>query len=233
MYKCTKCVDNSVERSSSGYSVCRYGKSAGGKQRYKCKLCRRTFIATYSNRSWNIHSGSIVALLKEGCGIRSIGRLLQISKTTVQQRIIRIAKLIKKPPVCFYKTYEVDEMCTYYRSKGRQLWIVYALQRDTKTVSDFSVGSRTKATLQKVISTLVLSHAQEIYTDRLTIYKLLVPSYLHNTGWHGTNHIERKNLDLRTHLKRLNRRTICFSKSIAMLCACLKIYFWGECFGRE
>ncbi|HMW09684.1 MAG TPA: transposase, partial [Bacteroidia bacterium] len=32
---------------------------------------------------------------------------------------------------------------------------------------------------------------------------------------------------LRTHLKRLNRRTICFTRSAIMLFACLKIYFWG------
>jgi hypothetical protein len=44
----------------------------------------------------------------------------------------------------------------------------------------------------------------------------------------NTNHIERKNLSLRTHLKRLNRRTICFSKSLVILSACLRIYFWSR-----
>ncbi|WP_188464902.1 IS1 family transposase [Marivirga lumbricoides] len=39
--------------------------------------------------------------------------------------------------------------------------------------------------------------------------------------------MERKNLSLRTHLKRLNTRSICFSKSKVMLIACLTIYFWG------
>ncbi|WP_255539589.1 IS1 family transposase [Flavobacterium sp. CLA17] len=38
--------------------------------------------------------------------------------------------------------------------------------------------------------------------------------------------MERKNLTLRTHLKRLNRRTICFSKSLVVFTAVLKIYFW-------
>ncbi|MFY1046718.1 IS1 family transposase [Chryseobacterium sp. GP-SGM7] len=35
------------------------------------------------------------------------------------------------------------------------------------------------------------------------------------------------NLNIRTHLKRLNRRTICFSKSNLILIAILKIYFWS------
>nr|WP_317192641.1 IS1 family transposase [Flavobacterium geliluteum] len=38
--------------------------------------------------------------------------------------------------------------------------------------------------------------------------------------------MDRKNLTLRTHLKRLNRRTICFSKSLVIFMAVLKIYFW-------
>ncbi len=38
--------------------------------------------------------------------------------------------------------------------------------------------------------------------------------------------MERFNLNLRIHLKRLNRRTICFSKNLIVLTAVLKIYFW-------
>ncbi|WP_291287929.1 IS1 family transposase, partial [Flavobacterium sp.] len=48
----------------------------------------------------------------------------------------------------------------------------------------------------------------------------------HSVKRFGTNHIERKNLTLRTHLKRLNRRTICYSKSLVVLIVILKIYFW-------
>jgi insertion element IS1 protein InsB len=94
-------------------------------------------------------------------------------------------------------------------------------------VVDFAVGSRTKATLQKVISTLLLSNAETIYTDKLNLYSFLIPPYLHINKKYSTNCIERKNLSIRTHLKRLTRRTICYSKSIAMLSACLKIYFWS------
>ncbi|MBP6430489.1 MAG: hypothetical protein KA319_01880 [Ferruginibacter sp.] len=66
----------------------------------------------------------------------------------------------------------------------------------------------------------------KIYTDGLSNYKYLVPPTLHSIKQFGTNRIERVNLNLRTHLKRLGRRTICFSKSLAMLLACVKIYFW-------
>jgi len=124
------------------------------------------------------------------------------------------------------KSYEIDELRTFYKSKTRLLWIVYALRRDTKQIADFAVGSRTIRTLKKVIDTVLLSGAERIYTDRLHLYNYIIPANIHTSKCYSTNHIERKNLSLRTHLKRLNRRSICFSKSIVMLTACLKIYFW-------
>ena len=215
--------------------VCRYCKgncirhgNFSGKQRYRCNGCKRTFIKSYTYNACR-HSTNkwIRSLIKEGNGIRSIGRLLQISFTTVLKRIVNIAKNIRKPMLTTGKAYEVDEMRTFYKGKTRLLWIVYALRSDTKQVADFAVGTRTIKTLKKVIDTVLLSGAKKIYTDRLHLYKYIIPCHLHSSKAYSTNHIERKNLNLRTHLKRLNRRTICFSKSIAMLAACLKIYFWS------
>ncbi len=201
--------------------------SYNGRQRYKCKSCGRTFIKSYQYNACKPGiSLWIQKLLKEGCGIRSIGRLLQISVTTVLKRIISIAKAIRKPMPALHKTYEVDEMRTFYKSKGRKLWIVYALQNDTGQVADFAVGARTVNTLQRVINTLILSGADKIKTDRLPLYRQIIPHSLHERKAYNTNHIERKNLSLRTCLKRLSRRTICYSKSLTLLTACLKIYFW-------
>jgi insertion element IS1 protein InsB len=225
--KCVKHVGDKPKCPQCPAFGIKYGKTTAGKQRYKCRDCSKTFIGHYSYQSYMIADSQIVDLLKEGCGIRSTARLLSICCGTVIKRILAIAKSILKPAVLFDKAYEVDEMRTYYKSKGRPLWIVYALQKDTKQIADFAVGSRTKATLQKVVSTLVLSNAEKIHTDRLKLYKLLIPSYLHSNKRYGTNNIKRNNLSVRTHLKRMSRRTICYIKSIAMLYACLKIYFWG------
>ncbi|TXG35609.1 IS1 family transposase [Seonamhaeicola maritimus] len=67
-----------------------------------------------------------------------------------------------------------------------------------------------------------------IYTDKWISYKSLIPSSIHNFTNYETNQIERINLNLRTHLKRLSRRTICYTKSVRMLYATLKLYFWGS-----
>jgi len=50
------------------------------------------------------------------------------------------------------------------------------------------------------------------YTDGRQSYKKYIPSQQHVTGKADTWKTERKNLDFRTHIKRLSRRTVCFSK---------------------
>lgn len=205
-----------------------HGQSTTGNRRYRCKSCQRTHSHQYSYVACKADSGNLISrLLKEGCGIRSISRLLNISVTTVLRRILKLAKSISKPVIVLGKEYELDELCTYVRKKTNQLWVAYAIRKDTRQVVDFVVGRRINNTLKRVTDTLVLSGARLVYTDKLRQYTTLLPHSIHSTKHNGTNHIERKNLTLRTHLKRLSRRTICFSKSIFFLTACLKIYFWS------
>ncbi|WDF61884.1 IS1 family transposase [Flavobacterium sp. KACC 22758] len=83
----------------------------------------------------------------------------------------------------------------------------------------FNVGKRTNKTLNHVLETLKLSEAKKIFTDRLKNYRYLIDEEMHSVKRFDTSHIERKNLTLRTHLKRLNRRTICFSKSLVIFTA--------------
>lgn len=107
------------------------------------------------------------------------------------------------------------------------IWVVSAYRKDTKEVVRFHVGNRTNKTLKVVTESLHLSESETIYTDKLKNYTSLIKNKIHKTNRYGTNHIERIHLNLRTHLKRLNRRTICYSKSMVMLTSILKIYFWG------
>lgn len=199
-----------------------------GKQRYLCKSCKRSFVESYEYNACQVNTNSTIKkYLKEGCGIRSIARLLKISVTTVLKKILLLAKEISRPMIMMGKEYEMDELRTYVRYKDNQVWVAYAIRRDTKEVIDFNIGPRTNNMLRPVTNTLILSNATRVYTDKLKQYGTLLPGKIHSIRKRGTNHIERKNLTLRTHLKRLSRRTICFSKSTTFLSACLKIYFWG------
>ena len=123
--------------------------------------------------------------------------------------------------------FEMDELRTYIGRKENQYWVAYALCSEVKQVIDFTVGKRSKRTLRRVVDTLLLSGVKTIKTDRLNIYQSLIPRERHIANACSINHIERHNLNLRTHLKRLSRRTICFSRSRQMLEACSRIYFWS------
>ncbi|WP_433811405.1 IS1 family transposase [Flavobacterium johnsoniae] len=216
--KCPKCKEQKVIKN---------GRTKNNKQQYYCKMCFHRFIENYTNQAYKLDiNQKIVQLTKEGLGIRSTARVLEISATTLLKRIVSIARNITKPIISRGKTYEVDELCTYIRHKKNYIWLVYALEKNSRTVVSFNVGKRTNKTLNLVLVTLKLSGAKKIFTDRLKNYKYLITEKMHSVKRFGTNHIERKNLTLRTHLKRLNRRTICFSKSLVIFTAVLKIYFW-------
>ena len=51
------------------------------------------------------------------------------------------------------------------------------------------------------------------YTDGWQSYAKYIPAEQHYVGKKDTWKIERKNLNFRTRLKRLHRKTICFSKN--------------------
>lgn len=55
--------------------------------------------------------------------------------------------------------------------------------------------------LSQITDQLLNIYPVKIYTDKLLQYETLIPSIIHCTKKYGINHIERKNLTLRTHLK--------------------------------
>lgn len=225
---CIRCVDRLKCVCCSSNLIVKNGKTRKGKQRFICKDCSKSFIEDYTYNACKSNTNQqIILFTKEGLGIRSTARVLKISVTTLLKRIISIAKNIEQPPIVKGKTYEVDEMRTFIGKKSRLRWIVYALERETGKVVNYNVGRRTNKTLKRVLKSLEISNAKKVYTDKLRNYRYLIAQKIHNTRVHCTNHIERHNLSIRTHLKRLNRKTICFSRSLVVLMAVLRIYFWG------
>ena len=95
-----------------------HGKTREGKQRFRCRDCRKTHIENYSYKGYNPNlNQNIIALTKEGVGIRGTARLLRISTTTLIARIKKIAFEIKVPLLVNAKTYEVDELQTFIKKK--------------------------------------------------------------------------------------------------------------------
>ncbi len=210
-----------------GNSCIKNGYQTNGKQRYYCKYCKLHQQETYTYIAYNKETNnSIYKLLINSCGITDIARVLHISKNTVNRRILRMAAQIKTPVYSeSFQSYEMDELCT--KVLGKQCWVNFAINRRTKQVINFVVGGRSNDNLVKVVDTLLHLSPKRIYTDKLINYYSLIPRCIHNNSRFQTNHIERFNLNIRTHIKRLSRKTLCYSKSLAMLEASLRIYFWG------
>ncbi len=199
------------------------------KQRFYCKDCKNYFQEKYIYNAYKPNTNNFIKnLLKEGCGVRSVSRVLKISKDTVQSRMLKISKQLKIP--YFNKLgckFEVDEMFVRIGNKTAKNYLTYAIEQREKAVISFCIGTRNTENIKKVIDKVLLLNPKRIYTDRLNIYPSLIPKEIHKRFQYCTNNIERMNLNLRTHIKRLSRKTICFSKKQEYLEAHLKIYFWG------
>jgi insertion element IS1 protein InsB len=217
---CKNCDANCIKK----------GKQANGLQRYYCKACKKSQQANYKYAACSPKVIRLIPrLLCNSVGIRGIARVLEIGVNTVVRHITKTVDKIEKPSIPMEReSFEMDELRTYVGYKGNEYWVAYALCSQTKEVIDFTVGKRNKRVLRTVVNTLLLSGVKKIKTDKLNIYQTLIPKELHESNAYNINHIERHNLNLRTHLKRISRRTICFNKSVKMLTACLRIYFWGR-----
>ncbi|MCT4582027.1 MAG: IS1 family transposase [Flavobacteriales bacterium] len=168
----------------------------------------------------------------ENVGIRGIGRLIGLSPTHIVRCIKDMALTIRKPEYYEYgQEYELDELWSYSEQKSNQQWVVWAINRKSREVIDFAIGPRTKQTVNKLVDKLKKLEPKSIRTDKWTGYSSLfsdIPEGIHKRGRRITNRIERQGATVRNSIKRLNRKTLSFSKSKKMLEAILLIYF-DEC----
>ena len=116
--------------------------------------------------------------------------------------------------ITLYYSCELDEFWSYVGNKSNQRWTWYAVERRTGVIVAYHLGKRTDEDYLKLLEKMEHLPIKRIYTDDWGAYHRHTPSYIdHIVGKDNTWKIERKNLNFRTHIKRLQRRTICFSKS--------------------
>jgi insertion element IS1 protein InsB len=225
---CSNGVDDRLTCSICSYPVVKNGRTSGGNQRYLCKECRSSKVCNPAPNGFGCKfNEQIIQFTKEGLGIRSTSRILGISPSTVIRKILDISDHIVVPELPIEPgRIQVDELYTFVQNKNKGIYVIYSWSQDLKQVLSLTVGSRSKSNLRLVINPLLAVEVETINTDHYSGYKGVVPQKKHTTFKRRNNGIERQNLNLRTHLKRLNKRTICFSKSVSMLESVLKIYWW-------
>ena len=111
---------------------------------------------------------------------------------------------------------ELDEQWSFVGNKSNQRWLWLAIDHASNNVLAFVFGKRKDSVFKKLKKSLDLFKISRYYTDDWGAYERYLDPKKHEIGKRNTQKIERKNLNLRTWIKRLTRRTICFSKSKIM-----------------
>ena len=111
---------------------------------------------------------------------------------------------------------EVDEMWSFVRRKKAPRWLWHAIDHRSGKVLAYVFGRRQDEVFLKLKALLEPFGITRYYTDYWGAYTRHIEAEQHQPGKRNTQQIERKHLTLRTRLKRLTRKTICFSKSMQM-----------------
>ena len=109
---------------------------------------------------------------------------------------------------------EVDEMWSFVGKKREPRWLWHAIDHRSGKVLAYVFGRRQDEVFLKLQALLEPFGITRYYTDYWGAYTRHLAVDAHQPGKRNTQQIERKHLTLRTRIKRLVRKTICFSKSI-------------------
>lgn len=233
---CPRC--NSEKVIFSGYNYTKTGRT----QRLKCQCCGSKFQDSYQLSSYKAGvKEQIIEMLHNGSGVRDISRVLKVGTETVLKEVKKKVFSVKYLNEDFIKkqldnterdnlmrleieiwlTAEADEMWSWVQCKQNQRWLWWIIDKKTGEVLAFTFGKRTNEVwkllledLKEMLDKYDVSY-DILYTDGHQAYKVLLFTALHiqnNNGKNYTWQIERMHLTLRTRIKRLQRKTICFSK---------------------
>jgi insertion element IS1 protein InsB len=110
----------------------------------------------------------------------------------------------------------LDEMWSYGRSKAHPRWLWHAIDHHTGKVLAYVLGRRQDTVFLELKALLEPFGITRYFTDGWGAYERHVETEQHTVGKAHTQKIESKHINLRTRIKRLVRRTICFSKTERM-----------------
>jgi insertion element IS1 protein InsB len=127
---------------------------------------------------------------------------------------------------------ELDEMWSYVRSKANPRWLWHAIDHHTGTVRAYGFGRRQDTVFLELKALLEPLGITRYFTDGWGAYERHVEAEQHTVGKANTQKIESKHINLRTRIKRLVRRTICFSKMERMHDLVIGLFINRYEFGR-
>jgi len=128
---------------------------------------------------------------------------------------------------------ELDEQWSFVRKKSHQRWLWLAIDHITGKVLAYVFGKRKDKVFIRLQALLKPFNVKLFYTDDWGAYERNIDKEQHQVGKTNTQKIERKNLNFRTRIKRLTRRTICFSKTEIMHDTVIGLFINQDEFGLD
>jgi insertion element IS1 protein InsB len=107
----------------------------------------------------------------------------------------------------------LDEMGSYVYSKANPRWLWHAIDHHTGKVLAYVFGRRQDPVFLALKALLEPFGITRSFTDGWGAYERQRDAEQHQVGKANTQKIESKHINLCTRIKRLVRRTICFSKT--------------------
>jgi IS1 family transposase len=164
-------------------------------------------------------------------GVRDTARVLRISTDTVLRELKKKEAALESVNTAFLRAHnpddiavaierageaEMDEMWSFVGNKRNPRWLWHAIDHHTGAVLAYVFGRRKDEVFLQLKALLEPFGLTRFYTDHWGAYTRHLDPKVHSPGKRNTQQIERKHLTLRTRIKRLVRKTICFSKSTQM-----------------
>ena len=114
------------------------------------------------------------------------------------------------------KEAELDERWSFVGGKKHPRWLWGALDQQTGRILAYVFGRREDQAFLKLKALVEQFGIRRFYTDGWGTYRRYLDPHRQVVGKRRTQQLERKHLTLRTQIKRLVRKTICFSRSVQM-----------------
>ena len=124
-------------------------------------------------------------------------------------------------------------MWSFVGNKKQPRWLWQALDHRPGHVLAYVFGRRKDEVFLELKALLEPFGIMRYFTDGWGAYQRHLKPDQHEVGKRHTQQLERKHLTLRTRLKRLVRKTLCFSKSIEMHDLVIGLFINQVEFGRQ
>ena len=211
-----------------GTKVVCNGKKKNGKQNILCRGCGKQFQLTYENKACIQENKELVLkMLCRGSGVRDVEAVCGVSKPTVLRWIkIWTHNIVIKPRQGSYRRVQIDEQWSYVGKKEKKVWMLYAYAVEEDEIIAFTIGKRSEDTLRHLWVKLKHVEIDLFLTDAWQAFRAVLPKAKHLIGKMYTKTIEGINTFFRTRVRRLARRTVCFSKKLIYHYSMIKLVIY-------